>query len=138
MVLEPGIVRKEVEEAQLLWLKAAENSDADLYASLMTEDFFCVTLDGLRLSRDQFLEGVRKVDRQIRKLSLSGLSLRFYPETAIVSGVIEFHAQVDGKPFDGPMAVTGVWIRQQDRWKCACYHLSDIRQRMAWDAMFKK
>jgi hypothetical protein len=135
----PGNYGREVQAIQTQWLEAVQTGSADRYSALMTDDFFCVNIEGTLMKREEFLSTLRETRRKIIKMSVGSVPLtRIYGETAIINIVAEYEAVVDGIPFIGPFLMTGVFVRMDGVWKTACYHTSDLRVKAAFESRFKR
>ena len=132
------LFRPEIEATQAAWVQAVLESNTESLAALMTEDFFGVTLSGIRLSREDFLTVFRSGAFRISKYVFTECHYHFYANTTVTSATLDLALVVNGLPFDGQVLMTGVWIRGDNGWKCACYHLSDIRKQVAWEGLKKK
>ena len=130
--------RLEVESAQKLWISAAETSDVNQYASLMMDTFFCITIEGTHLQREEFLNGIRAQKRKIAKLNVLEFQTDVYGDSAVVNCLVAFDAHVESIPYKGPYRITATWVRSNGFWKVACYHASDVSKREAWDKLLNR
>jgi hypothetical protein len=133
-------LRAEVEAAQIKWLEAARTSDSQAYSELLADNFFCVTVDGSFVKKEAFLLGLDKRLGQVSRLEMTGLEYQIYSDVVVVTGMINFSAEIKGISFNGPQRFTSTWSRESATapMRCVCFHVSDVRKRDAWEKMLAK
>ena len=138
--LQTQDLRSEVEAAQKKWLQAARTSDCEAYSQLLSDNFFCVTVDGHFVKKEAFLQGLGKRLGQVSKLEMTDLEYQTYSDVVIVTGMVNFSAEINGFPFIGPQRFTSTWLKESvtSPIRCVCFHVSDFRKRDAWEKMLAK
>jgi ketosteroid isomerase-like protein len=133
-------LRAEVEAAQIKWLEAARTSDGEAYIQLLADNFFCVTVDGYFVKKEAFILGLTKRLGQVSRLEMADLEYQIYSNVVVVTGVVNFAAEITGISFNGPQRFTSTWLRESEAtpMRCACFHVSDLRKRDAWEKMLAK
>ncbi len=84
--------------------------------------------DGTFMNRIQWLEHVKKgVDQYDGQLGNSGMTVRVYGNSAVVTGQYRERTKVKGKIVVESGRFTDVWILQNGTWKCAASQSTAIR-----------
>ena len=133
-------LRAEVEAAQIKWLEAARTSNREAYSQLLADNFFCVTVEGYFVKKDAFLLGLGKRLGQVSRLEMTDLEYQIYSDAVVVTGIVNFSAEINGISFNGPQRFTSTWLRESATapMRCVCFHVSDLRKRDAWEKMLAK
>jgi ketosteroid isomerase-like protein len=120
-----------------LWMQAAATANANSYVQLLAPDFIFIMHGGEVLKVEDFLGSVRAGQRKIKSIEFESRQIRFYGDTAIVTGTILVDAEFSGVPFKGSSRITKVWVKFENRWVVASFHASDARLLDQW-GKFKK
>ena len=61
-----------------------------------------------------------------KKIEVSDVQIRIYPNSAIVTGIGDFSGAIDEKPFDLKLAYTEVYVLNKKRWMLASRHANRL------------
>ena len=105
--------------AENQWHNASVRGDVEAVAGFETSGFVLVSPRGLAYGKaDQAaMDGNREITYS--QLSDHEASIRFYGDTAVITGRIVISGSMRGQPFGGIFAFTETWVRQEGQWKVA-------------------
>lgn len=113
--------------------KAFVEADVSALDSLLHDDYIHTNSNGSVLHKQQWLEYIKTRRRELesRRLEITsyentGLRIRVYGETAIVTGLNVAKGKREGKEFVTELRFTHVWGKQNGEWKRAAFHDSAI------------
>ena len=110
------------------WNGAELKHDAKALDLLLADIFEYTDSDGTFMNRIQWLEHVKKgVDQYDGQLGNSGMTVRVYGNSAVVTGQYRERTKVKGKIVVESGRFTDVWILQNGTWKCAASQSTAIR-----------
>jgi hypothetical protein len=110
------------------WNGAELKHDAKALDLLLADIFEYTDSDGTFMNRIQWLEHVKKgVDQYDDQLGNSGMTVRVYGNSAVVTGQYRERTKVKGKIVVESGRFTDVWILQNGTWKCAASQSTAIR-----------
>ena len=129
-----GPVRPEFGEAQLraqadAWDAAIVRKDRDAIAGNMSETFQQIGSDGRLADKAAFLEAIVSDKLVIAPYTVEEFRVRWYGDTALVSGRTDMHGSWDGKEFRSHYRFTDTYVREADgRWRVVNVQTTEIRE----------
>ncbi len=123
-----GDVREDaVREVTRRWLDATVRADADALDQLLEDGYtFTHATTAITDTREEWLESFRSGRRRYKSWEISGVSVRLYPGTAVMTG--HGHQEIvreDGL-FDLKTSFMNTWIEHGDQWRLAAWQATLI------------
>jgi ketosteroid isomerase-like protein len=81
------------------WDAAIIRKDRDAIAANMSETFMQIGSDGRTADKAGFLDGITSDKLVIEPYTVEEFRVRFYGDTALITGRTDMHGSWDGKPF---------------------------------------
>ncbi len=101
-------------EAEKKFFAALTTADAHALRHILDEDFVLIDLAGSVLNRSHLVAAVESQDLKFESIRVINSEVRFYAETAIVTGETEMRGSGQGQPFHFFSRYTHVYREQED------------------------
>lgn len=92
--------------------------------ALLTDDFHLVGPAGFVLTKTEWLESLASGNLKLTALSLEGVELRLYSDSAIAIGSRKQTGKYEDRDVQGEFRETLMLVKQGDQWRLAGVHLS--------------
>jgi len=110
------------------WDAAIIRKDRAAIADNMAESFMQIGSDGRTADKAGFLEGITSDKLVIEPYTVEEFRVRFYGDTALVTGRTDMHGSWEGKPFRSNYRFTDTYVREADgRWRVVNVQTTEIR-----------
>jgi ketosteroid isomerase-like protein len=96
---------------------ALSKNDADAMDKIYAADYSIINQDGSMQTRAERLASIKSGDIKYSSISFSDINVRTYGDTAVVIAVANIKATNKGKPIEGKMRVSSVWVKGKDGWR---------------------
>lgn len=116
----------DIEELGQRWVAAEVAGDSAALEAMITDDFTMVGPLGFVLDRKQWLDRYASGDLVTEALSWTDVQVREYGTTAVSIGTQDQRVQHQGRPVNGKLRITHVFVRGDDGWRIAGLHLSPV------------
>jgi ketosteroid isomerase-like protein len=111
------------------WDAAIVRKDRAAIAANMAESFQQIGSDGRVADKAAFLEAIVADKLVIAPYTVEEFRVRWYGDTALVSGRTDMHGSWDGKPFESHYRFTDTYVREADgRWRVVNVQTSEIAE----------
>ena len=111
------------------WDAAIVRKDRAAIAANMAESFLQIGTDGRQGGKAEFLEAITADKLVISPYTVEEFRVRFYGDTALVTGRTDMHGSWDGKPFRSHYRFTDTYVREADgRWRVVNVQTTEIRE----------
>jgi ketosteroid isomerase-like protein len=111
------------------WDAAIIRKDRAAIAANMSESFQQIGSDGALADKAKFLEGITSDKLVIAPYTVEEFRVRWYGDTALVSGRTDMHGSWDGKEFRSHYRFTDTYVREADgRWRVANVQTTEIAE----------
>jgi ketosteroid isomerase-like protein len=112
------------------WDAAIVRKDRESIAANMADSFLQIGSDGDTADKAKFLEGITSDKLVIAPYTVEEFRVRFYGDTALVTGRTDMHGSWDGKEFRSHYRFTDTYVRESDgRWRVVNVQTTEIRER---------
>ena len=112
---EPSTMSEAALRAQAdAWDAAIVRKDREAIAANMSESFMQIGSDGATADKPKFLEGITSDKLVIAPYTVEEFRVRFYGDTALITGSTDMHGSWDGKPFRSHYRFTDTYVREAD------------------------
>ena len=109
------------------WDAAIVRKDREAIAANMAESFMQTGSDGRVADKAQFLEAITADKLVIAPYTVEEFRVRFYGDTALVTGRTDMHGSWDGKPFESHYRFTDTYVREADgQWRVVNVQTTEI------------
>ena len=108
-------------------IEALGRTDVSALDRLYADDYVLTQSFGLT-SKAQLLDAWKSGSLKYTSASDKDRSIRVYGDTAVTTGVLMLKGQNPKGDFASNTRYTGVWVKQQGRWRLVAAQLSDIPQ----------
>jgi ketosteroid isomerase-like protein len=111
------------------WDAAIVRKDRAAIAANMAESFQQIGSDGALADKAKFLEGITSEKLVIAPYTVEEFRVRFYGDTALVSGRTDMHGSWDGKEFKSHYRFTDTYVREADGvWRVVNVQTTEIAE----------
>lgn len=111
------------------WDAAIVRKDRAAIAANMAESFQQIGSDGALADKAKFLEGITSDKLVIAPYTVDEFRIRFYGDTALVSGSTDMHGSWDGKEFKSHYRFTDTYVREADGvWRVVNVQTTEIAE----------
>jgi ketosteroid isomerase-like protein len=90
------------------------------------EDAIFIDRNGHVRDKAQTIAGIRSGEIKLASNELSGLQVRVYGDTAVVSGKSYAKGSIGGKGFTGPAAFLRVYVKKNGNWQSVAFEQTPI------------
>lgn len=111
-------------------VEAFGRTDIAALDRLMADDYILTQSFGLT-SKAQLMDAWKSGRLKYTSASNKDLSVRVYGDTAVTTGILTLKGQNPKGDFTSQTRYTGVWVKQQGRWRLVAAQLSDIPQQQS-------
>lgn len=125
----PTLARLEPEtflELERRFASALLERDGKVVDSLLAEDLIHIGFEGQIARKAEYMSFFNQGDWRYSKYSTSDLSVKVFPDSAVVTGRADRIIRVGGKETTGALAFTHVWARAGDGWRISSSHLTTV------------
>lgn len=126
-----GVSSDESEFLQLekAWNKAHVRGDAAVLESLWADDLVVTVPKMPVIMRDDAIAMARSGRIKFAKYETSGLRVRVYGDSALVTGSLERTRERDGRLAEDHWQFTKVYRRQKGKWRVIAFHASEAPEK---------
>ena len=112
-----ALAKKEILEIEQERNKAIISGDAAALDRLTSEDYTFITLRGELRTKAEIVQGFKSGSFHYDSRQISGLNVRIYGSTAVVTGRSNQQGRENGKDYSGDYRFTRVYSKQGDNWR---------------------
>jgi ketosteroid isomerase-like protein len=124
---EAGLAAKLRTQADA-WDAAIIRKDRAAIAGNMSETFMQIGSDGRTTDKAGFLENITSDKLVIEPYTVEEFRVRFYGDTALITGRTDMHGSWDGKPFRSHYRFTDTYAREADgAWRVVNVQTTEIQ-----------
>src|SRR5271156_2884211 len=121
------------EESKILalenaWNVAEEGKNIAALDQMLAATFVYTEFDGTFSDKPQFLKGIKSSAITSDQIINQNVSVNFYGDTAVVTGIFKEKGVEDGKAFARHGRFTDTWVNQNGLWLCVASQATLIRQ----------
>ena len=111
------------------WDAAIIRKDHAAIAANMSDSFMQIGSDGRTADKSAFLEGITSDKLVIEPYTVEEFRVRFYGDTALITGRTDMHGSWDGKPFRSHYRFTDTYVREADGvWRVVNVQTTEIHE----------
>ena len=111
------------------WDAAIVRKQRDAIAANMAESFMQIGGDGRVADKAAFLEAITADKLVIQPYTVEEFRVRWYGDTALVTGRTDMHGSWDGKPFRSHYRFTDTYVHEADgRWRVVNVQTTEIAE----------
>jgi ketosteroid isomerase-like protein len=111
------------------WDAAIVRKDRAAIAANMAESFMQIGSDGRVADKAAFLEAITAEKLVIAPYTVEEFRVRFYGDTALITGRTDMHGSWDGKPFESHYRFTDTYAREADgAWRVVNVQTTEIAE----------
>jgi hypothetical protein len=111
-----------------IWNEAQVTRDAPVLDAMVAESFVNTEYDGEVSDKAKFLADVRDPLFKPDSMNVDGMKVRFYQNTAVVTGSYHAKGTYQGKAYDHLGRFTDTWVFQNGKWVCVASHSSLLKK----------
>jgi hypothetical protein len=111
-----------------IWNEAQVTRDAPVLDAMVAESFVNTEYDGEVSDKAKFLADVRDPLFKPDSMNVDGMKVRFYQNTAVVTGSYHAKGTYQGKAYDHLGRFTDTWVFQSGKWVCVASHSSLLKK----------
>jgi len=106
------------------WNAAYKRGDIATMESLLAADFIITVEDGSTFSKSGYIAHNGDSSLHVEITEMSGLNVRMYVNTAVVTGAYHEKGTSRGKPYEFRDRFTDVWMNINGKWQVIASHYS--------------
>ena len=111
------------------WDAAIVRKDRAAIAANMADSFMQIGSDGGTADKAKFLEGITSDKLVIAPYTVDEFRVRFYGDTALITGHTDMRGSWDGKPFRSNYRFTDTYVREADgHWRVVNVQTTEVRE----------
>jgi len=111
------------------WDAAIVRKDRAAIAANMADSFMQIGSDGGTADKAKFLEGITSDKLVIAPYTVDEFRVRFYGDTALITGHTDMHGSWDGKPFRSNYRFTDTYVREADgHWRVVNVQTTEVHE----------
>ena len=111
------------------WDAAIVRKDRAAIAANMADSFMQIGSDGRVADKAAFLEAIVSDKLVIEPYTVEEFRVRFYGDTALVTGRTDMHGSWDGKPFRSNYRFTDTYVREADgAWRVVNVQTTEVAE----------
>jgi ketosteroid isomerase-like protein len=111
------------------WDAAIIRKDRAAIAANMSDSFMQIGSDGATADKAKFLEGITSDKLVIEPYTVEEFRVRFYGDTALITGRTDMHGSWDGKPFRSHYRFTDTYVREADgAWRVVNVQTTEVHE----------
>jgi ketosteroid isomerase-like protein len=111
-------------------IQALGRTDVAALDRLYADDYILTQAFGIT-TKAQLLDAWKSGSLKYSSASDKDRSVRVYGDTAVTTGILMLKGQNQNRDFNSNTRYTGVWVKQQGRWRLVAAQLSDIPQQQS-------
>jgi ketosteroid isomerase-like protein len=111
-----------------LWNEAQVNRDARALDFMIGSEFVNTEYDGEVSDKAKFLADIKDPHFNLSSLTIQGLKVSMYADSAVVVGIYHTKGSYQGKPYDHIGRFTDTWVFTEGRWQCVASHTSLLKK----------
>ena len=108
------------------WDQAIVRKDEKAVADNMAEDFRQIDGYGNLETKKSFVAGIVDPKLSIDPYTVEDFEVRFYGDTALLSGRTHMTGKYDGKPFESNYRYIDIYVRRDGAWKIVSVQITRI------------
>jgi ketosteroid isomerase-like protein len=111
------------------WDAAIVRKDRAAITANMSDSFMQIGSDGGTADKAKFLDGITSDKLVIAPYTVEEFRVRFYGDTALITGHTDMHGSWDGKAFRSNYRFTDTYVREADgQWRVVNVQTTEIRE----------
>lgn len=100
--------------------------DGTTVDSLLAEDLIHIGFEGQIARKGEYMSFFNQGDWRYARYSTADLSVKVFPDSAVVTGRVDRVIKIGGKETAGAFAFTHVWARAGDGWRITSSHVTTV------------
>lgn len=108
------------------WDRAIVRKDIDAISQNMAESFQQIDSQGNLSNKTEFLSGITSPKLAIFPYEPENVVIRFYGDTALLTGTTNLHGTYNGKPFRTHYRYTDTYVRESGVWRVVQVQTTEI------------
>jgi ketosteroid isomerase-like protein len=117
---------QQLQRLEQVWNQAHLSGDADALDKLWADDLEVDVPRMAVMSKADALGFARSGRMKFLRYETSGLRIRVYGDTAVVSGRLQRTRSMMGKEISDDWRFTKVYVKQAEQWRVVSFHASEI------------
>jgi ketosteroid isomerase-like protein len=111
------------------WDAAIVRKDREAIAANMSDSFMQIGSDGRAGDKAEFIEGILSDKLVIEPYTVEEFRVRFYGNTALITGRTDMHGSWEGKPFRSHYRFTDTYVREADgHWRVVNVQTTEVQE----------
>jgi ketosteroid isomerase-like protein len=106
-----------LEKLEHEWIAAQKAKDPAKLAEILADNWIGVDWDGATEDKTAALEHLKMPGYGIESIEMGPMKVRFFGNTAIVTGTDTEKSRQDGRDSSGKYAFTDVFVKHKGKWK---------------------
>ncbi len=112
-------------ETQLV--QAQMKGDISAIENYYADDCWIIHSDGKPSTKAEEIANLKAGSLKYESIDVRNEKIRIYGDTAIVNLDVSFKGAISGKPYNGDLRRTQVWVKQDGNWKTVAYQVTRIQ-----------
>ena len=103
------------------------NGNADVVASMMTDDLTFTHANAVVDKKEQFIDALKTRNLQYQAITDEDIKVRVHGTTGVVSGICRLLVDASGTMIDIRVEFTELWVKEQETWKMMLWHATEVK-----------
>lgn len=107
-------------------IQAQLKNDPSFFEKYYADDISIIHGDGTVWTKAQEIANLKSGSLKYGSVETRDRKIHVYGDTAVVTFLISFKGVVGGKPYNGDLRRTMVWVKQNGNWKTVAYQVTRV------------
>jgi ketosteroid isomerase-like protein len=125
---EPADMQQTLKDSMRRYTEALTKHDLAALDKIWAEGYTFTNGRGQFLNKKERMENIRTGATQFDSISRESEEIRFFGDTAIVTGRVVLKVTYSGKESSGPYRFINIWVKLQGRWQIVANQITPVAQ----------
>jgi ketosteroid isomerase-like protein len=116
----------ELKQIENDWAAADKAKDAAKLGDILADSWVGIEWDGKTTTKAKALADLNKAGNSLDEIQMGPMTVRFFGDTAIVTGSDTEKSKADGKDMSGKYVWTDVFVKQNGKWKAVASQATKV------------
>jgi ketosteroid isomerase-like protein len=108
------------------WVDAMKNRNADKLSDILADNWVGLGWNGKRMDKAKSLADLKSTGTSLDSIEMGHMTVRFFGNTAVVTGSDTEKSMEDGKDSSGKYIWTDVFVKQNGKWKAVASQMTRL------------
>ena len=110
-------IKKQIIELENAFGQATVKKDFVRLREIISDDFMGIVSSGAVMTKAQIIGEIEDGTNDIQVDSAANMEVRLFGNVAVVNGKLFMQGKMNGKPYNGEVSFTDVWVLRSEKWQ---------------------